>query len=87
MLFTNLAFSKDLFNDKSTLSLNVRDLFNSSKRRSETRTLNVLTQSVMQWRQRQVNLTLTYRFNQNKNQGRRDRNYQSQDMDGGDMEF
>ncbi|NVJ62945.1 MAG: TonB-dependent receptor [Flavobacteriaceae bacterium] len=87
MLFTNLALSKDLFKDKSTLSLNVRDLFNSAKRVSETRTLNVLTQSTMQWRQRQINMTFTYRFNQNKNQGRRQRNFQSQDMQGEGMEF
>jgi len=69
------------------LSLNVRDLFNSAKRVSETRTLNVLTQSTMQWRQRQINMTFTYRFNQNKNQGRRQRNFQSQDMQGEGMEF
>lgn len=87
MLFTNLAFSKDLFNDKSTLSLNVRDLFNTGKRTSETRTANVLTQSEMQWRMRQINMTFTYRFNQKKNQGRRSRNYQSQDMQGEGMEY
>ena len=87
MLFTNLALSKDLFKDKSTLSLNIRDLFNSAKRTSETRTLNVLTQSTMQWRQRQINMTFTYRFNQKKNQGRRQRNFQSQEMQGEGMEY
>ncbi|KAG1648243.1 Fumarate hydratase class II [Nymphon striatum] len=40
ILSTNLAFSKDVIKDKATLSLNVSDLFNSRKRRSETRTDN-----------------------------------------------
>ncbi len=75
ILSTNLAFSKDLIKDKATLSLNVSDLFNSRKRRSETRTDNVFTDSEFQFRQRQVTLSFLYRFNQQQNQrGRRDRN-------------
>lgn len=72
ILSTNLAFSKDVIKDKATLSLNVRDLFNSRKRRSETRTDNVFTYSEFQFRQRQINLSFLYRFNQPQNQ--RDRN-------------
>ena len=75
ILSTNLAFSKDVIKDKATLSLNVSDLFNSRKRRSETRTDNVFTDSEFQFRQRQVTLSFLYRFNQQQNQSnRRDRN-------------
>jgi outer membrane receptor protein involved in Fe transport len=71
ILSSNLAFSKDVIKDKATLSLNVRDLFNSRKRRSETRTENVFSYSEFQWRQRSINLSFLYRFNQKKNQGQR----------------
>lgn len=74
ILSTNLAFSKDVIKDKATLSLNVRDLFNSRKRRTETRTENVLTESEFQFRERQITLSFLYRFNQPQNErNRRDR--------------
>ncbi len=72
ILSTNLAFSKDIIKDKATLSLNVSDLFNSRKRRTDTRTNNVATYSEFQWRERQITLNFLYRFNQSQNQ--RDRN-------------
>jgi len=72
ILSTNLAFSKDIIKDKATLSLNVSDLFNSRKRRTDTRTDNVATYSEFQWRERQITLNFLYRFNQSQNQ--RDRN-------------
>ena len=71
ILSTNLAFSKDIIKDKATLSLNVSDLFNSRKRRSETRTDNVFTYSEFQWRERQITASLLFRFNQQKNQRQR----------------
>lgn len=84
ILSTNLAFSKDVIKDKATLSLNVSDLFNSRKRRSETRTENVFTYSEFQWRQRQITLSFLYRFNQPQNQRNRrgERN-----GNGGDEDF
>ncbi len=68
LLSANLAFSKDIFKDKATLALNINDLFNSRKRRSETKTTTVLSSSEFQWRQRQVNVSFVYRFNQKKNE-------------------
>ncbi|QCX00164.1 TonB-dependent receptor [Aggregatimonas sangjinii] len=68
ILSTNLAFSKDVIKDKATLSLNVSDLFNSRKRRSEIRTENIASYSEFQWRVRQINLSFLYRFNQKKNE-------------------
>lgn len=84
ILSMNLAFSKDVIKDKATLSLNVSDLFNSRKRRSETRTENVFSYSEFQWRQRQINLSFLYRFNQKKNQ--RQGNRQRGGGDDGDFE-
>ena len=72
ILSTNMAFSKDIVKDKATLSLNISDLFNTRKRRSETRTDNVYTYSEFQWRQRSIRLSFLYRFNEP--QSRRNRN-------------
>ena len=71
MFSLNLAVSKDLFDDKATLSLNASDLFNSRKRRSFTQTPTFTSDSEFQWRQRQVNLSFIYRFNQPKEQRQR----------------
>ncbi len=84
ILSTNLAFSKDVIKDKATLSLNVSDLLNSRKRKSETRTDNVLTYSEFQWRERQITLSFLYRFNQKKNQRNGNRRGNG---NGGDFEF
>jgi hypothetical protein len=66
---TSLAFSKDLFKEQASIALNVNDLFNSRKRRSETFS-PVIGESEFQWRERSINLSFTYRFNQKKKQQR-----------------
>ena len=71
ILSTNMAFSKDIVKDKATLSLNISDLFNTRKRRSETRTDNVFTYSEFQWRQRSIRLSFLYRFNEPQSQRNR----------------
>ncbi len=71
ILSTNLAFSKDIIKDKATLSLNVSDLFNSRKRRTETITNTVATYSEFQWRERQITFSFLYRFNEQQNQRNR----------------
>ncbi|MDX1362966.1 MAG: TonB-dependent receptor [Arenibacter latericius] len=73
MLSSDLALSKDIFNDKASISLNVSDIFNTRKRKSETRTENVFTYSEFQWRERQISLSFQYRFNQPQSQKSRDR--------------
>lgn len=85
MLSSDLALSKDILKDKASISLNVSDIFNTRKRRSETRTENVLTYSEFQWRERQITLSFQYRFNQPQNQKPSKR----PDMNGGgeDMDF
>jgi len=69
-LFTNLAFSKDILNDNATLTFNVSDVFNSSKRQSLTTTDSFTSDSEFQFRVRSFNLAFTYRFNQKKKRER-----------------
>ncbi|NHN27543.1 TonB-dependent receptor [Flavobacterium jejuense] len=83
MTSVNLAFSKDVLKDKATIALNVSDLFNSRKRRSEVNLPTVNSYSEFQWRQRQINLSFTYRFNKKKNE----RDNQRRGDDGGGDEF
>ncbi|OBX21775.1 outer membrane receptor protein involved in Fe transport [Gelidibacter algens] len=80
----DLAFSKEIFKDKATLSLNVRDLTNTQKRNSYTTTEFFNRESEMQWRPRQITLTLMFRFNQQKKQQRDRENGQN---GGEDMDF
>ena len=81
----NLAFSKDVFKEKATVSLNVSDVFNSRKRISETYLPgNVDSYGEFQWRERQITLSFTYRFNVKKNEREKPRNGNGQD-DGGDF--
>ena len=77
----DLAFSKDIFNDKGSLAFNVSDLFNSRKRMSESFTPTFQGESEFQWRVRTFNVSFTYRFNQKKKRQRS--NYGG----GGDFEF
>ena len=81
---TSVAFSKDLFNEKASLALNVSDVFNSRKRQTDSFTPTFEGYSEFQWRVRSVSLAFTYRFNQKKKRNG-DRNMNG---DGGDdMEF
>lgn len=81
LLSVNLAFSKDLFKEKASLTFNVSDLFNSRKRRSVSTTETFVTDSEFQWRERSFTLSFTYRFNQKKKRQRSRNNF------GGDEEF
>lgn len=69
----DLAFSKELFNDNATLSLNIRDLLDQRGWRNETFNENFYNDFEFRWSQRSATLNLTYRFNQKKNQNRRQR--------------
>ncbi|AVR46159.1 TonB-dependent receptor [Christiangramia fulva] len=76
----DLAFSKDILNDNATLSLNVRDLFNSRKYSGYTITDEIERYSEFQWRRGQsFNLSFIYRFNQQKKRQER-RNEGGDDM-------
>ena len=62
----NMAFSKDILNEKATISINASDLLNSRKRSWTSYTDNTTSASEFQHRQRQILLNFTYRFNQKK---------------------
>lgn len=83
ILSTDTAISKDILNDKATLSLSVRDIFNTRKRRMYTDLPQVSSYTEMQWRERQVTLSFTYRFNMKKNERQRN----GEQNGGGDDEF
>jgi hypothetical protein len=60
ILSVDMALSKDLFDEKATISMNVSDLFNGRKR-SQITTNDLFTRdSQFQWRQRQINLSFVY---------------------------
>lgn len=70
----DLGFSRDILSNNGTLSLSVRDLFNSRKWRSITELPTFYEESTWQWRRGpQFILTFTYRLNQKKQRGRGDR--------------
>ncbi|GGG10359.1 TonB-dependent receptor [Dokdonia pacifica] len=77
----DFAFSKDLFNDRASLALNIRDIFNSRVRRS-TVNFPFPGESEFQFRERSINLSFTYRFNQQKKRERSNR-----DFGGGEEDF
>ncbi len=76
----NIGLAKDLFKNNATLSLNVRDLFNSRRMQIFTQEPTFQRELDMQWRERQWTLSFTYRFNQKKKRERQDRG----DNGGGD---
>ncbi|WP_025742033.1 TonB-dependent receptor domain-containing protein [Aquimarina pacifica] len=69
----NLAFSKDLFNEKASLTFNVNDVFNTRKRQSISTTETFTSYSEYQRRERNFILSFTYRFNQKKKRQRQQR--------------
>jgi len=82
LISVNMAFSKDLFKEKASLTFNVSDLFNSRKRQSVSTTDTFITDGEFQWRERSFTLSFTYRFNQKKKRQRSRGNF-----NGGNEEF
>lgn len=80
----DIAFSKDfLKNDNLTVSLNVRDLFNSRRRDQFTVGETFNRDSSFQWRERQFTATVVYRFNRKKERNGGRRGGGNYDGDGG----
>ena len=79
----DLGLSKDIWKKKATLTLSVRDAFNSRKRRFETIGPGFFREGEFQWRSRVSTLKLNYRINQKKRRGRGRGGYQG----GGGGEF
>ena len=62
----DFGLSKDVFKKNGTLTLSVRDVFNSRKRSGTTVGEDFFIQSDFQWRARTASLNFTYRINQKK---------------------
>jgi outer membrane receptor protein involved in Fe transport len=75
--------SMDVLKGNGTISLNVKDIFNTRKRRSISYGEYFTSESEMQWRSRSVRLSFTYRINQQKKRGG-DRGYDGFDDGGGE---
>lgn len=64
--FIDLGLARDLLKGNATITLNVRDLLNSRKRKSVVDIEGYYSKSEFQWRTRQVMLTFSYRLHQQK---------------------
>lgn len=82
-IYADFGINRDIFKGNGTLSLNIRDLFNSRKRSSVIDSEGLYSRSENQFHPRQIMLTLSYRLNREVN-GKADRN---NDTDEGDQEF
>ncbi|MDA9773472.1 TonB-dependent receptor [Saprospiraceae bacterium] len=82
----DLGWSKDFLPKKNlTLTLSVRDLFNSRKRRYETFGEDFYSTGEFQWRQRTTTLAASYRINQKKKRGGGSRGQGGGDEGGGEF--
>ncbi|QES92563.1 TonB-dependent receptor [Empedobacter brevis] len=61
-LSMDFSLSKDLFKKQASLTLNVRDVFNSRKREMTTYYEGSENYNSMRWMKRSINLSFTYRF-------------------------
>ncbi len=85
MYHADLGMSMDVLQSKGTLTLSVRDVFNSRRWRYVTQGADFYTEGDFQWRARQISLTFNYRINRNKEQKRDMEN--GGGGEGGGMEF
>ena len=81
ILSIDLAFSKDIMDEKGTITFRASDILNSRKRRSFTSTPFFTSDNEFQWRERQFNITFVYRINQKKERNGK-RNDSGDDGDG-----
>ncbi len=80
----DLGISKDVLKNNGTISMNVRDVFNTRKYRGETITETFSSDSEFQWRRGPTAVvSFTYRLNQKKQRPRRSRG----DYQGGGDDF
>ena len=63
---TDLAVSHEIFNGNGSLTLSVRDVFNTRIRRSVVRGVDFVRENQFQWQGTVVNMTMSYRINQQK---------------------
>jgi len=71
MYTADFGSSKEVLNGNGTLTFNIRDIFNSRKRKSITDTPAIYRESEFQWRSRSIVLGFNYRVNQKKKRPQR----------------
>jgi len=86
-LAANLAFNKDFFKERASLSLSVNDVFNTRKRLMIVDVPSTYSDIAMQWRVRQITVTFTYRFNKQKTDKEREKKPRSGGQEGNDADF
>lgn len=64
IFFIDLSASKDIINDRGTLTLNAIDILNSRKNRYIMQGANFYTEGKSQYQRRQINITMNYRLKQ-----------------------
>ncbi len=75
MTSVDIGLTRDIWSNNGTISLGVRDLFNSRKYQSVVELPTFYEETSWQWRRGpQVQVTLTYRLNQRKQRSRGDSN-------------
>ncbi|MEQ6166328.1 TonB-dependent receptor [Ekhidna sp. MALMAid0563] len=84
----DLGISKDVFKNNGTISMNVRDVFNTRNYRGETITDTFTSYSEFQWRRGPTAVvSFTYRLNQKKQRNRDGGNRGDEDFGDGGGEF
>lgn len=84
MASVDMALSKEVFKGNGTIGFNVRDLFDTRKRKSFTSTDTFIKDSEFRWMSRSVNFSITYRFNQSQQDMQR--NNRRNRMNGNDFD-
>ena len=81
----DIGWSKDVLNKRGTVTLSVRDLFNSRRRAGTTFGNGFVREDEFQWRARVATIAFNYRINQKKQRRRSRGDYSGQG--GGEGEF
>lgn len=85
--FLDLGMAKDLLKNKATLTLNVRDVFNSRGHAFETFGHNFYSKSDFRWGSTTITLNFNYRINQQKKRGNDKQLQRQPEGDEGMMDF
>lgn len=83
MFYADIGISKDILQKNATITLNVRDIFNTRKYRYTTEGTGFYAEGTFQWASTQATLTFTYRLNQKKRAERQPRGDGGEGMDMG----
>lgn len=74
-----MGLSKDLFDEKASVAINVNDLLNSQRRNLESTTPTFFTDAYYRRSVRSITVSFTYRFNQKKQKKSNRSSFQSED--------